>query len=165
MNFITAILATCSLFLVSCATIVSNQERTTKIETVPSQMSYVIRDKGGNVVSQGTTPSTVKLNRSPGYFQRGTYTIDVKKRNKVVATETIEASVNGWFWGNIAFGGAIGMFVVDPLTGAMFRMPESVMIDTTKTTPVTAGNRQSQTFQIVDISTLTTAQRSKLVRI
>ncbi|MBW3545061.1 MAG: hypothetical protein KY428_05565, partial [Bacteroidetes bacterium] len=35
----------------------------------------------------------------------------------------IEAQIDGWYFGNIAFGGPLGMLVVDPLTGAMWKIP------------------------------------------
>jgi hypothetical protein len=31
----------------------------------------------------------------------------------------VHATINGWYFGNLAFGEMIGMLVVDPLTGAM----------------------------------------------
>jgi len=30
--------------------------------------------------------------------------------------------MNGWYFGNLAIGGILGMLVIDPLTGAMYRM-------------------------------------------
>jgi len=32
--------------------------------------------------------------------------------------------MSGWYWGNILIGGLIGMLVVDPLTGAMYKLPD-----------------------------------------
>jgi len=124
-------------------------------------MAYVVTDAKGGVISQGITPSDVTLNRSSGYFKPGKYTIEIKKGGKVVSKEIVTASLNGWYFGNILVGGVIGMLVVDPLSGAMYRMPESITVNTTSV----ATANQSPDLQIVDISTLTAAQRAKLVRI
>ena len=36
----------------------------------------------------------------------------------------LEASINGWYFGNIIFGGLIGILIVDPATGAMWKISE-----------------------------------------
>lgn len=33
--------------------------------------------------------------------------------------------MDGWYWGNILFGGLIGMLAVDPATGAMYKLPKA----------------------------------------
>lgn len=161
MKFPLALFTPFSLLLSSCATIVSSQQKPTKIDSSPSKMAYVVTDAKGGVISQGITPSDVTLNRSSGYFKPGKYTIEIKKGGKVVSKEIVTASLNGWYFGNILVGGVIGMLVVDPLSGAMYRMPESITVNTTSV----ATANQSSDLQIVDISTLTAAQRAKLVRI
>jgi hypothetical protein len=40
---------------------------------------------------------------------------------------TIDGAINGWYFGNILFGGLIGMLAVDPSTGAMYTLkPDAV---------------------------------------
>jgi hypothetical protein len=34
----------------------------------------------------------------------------------------LECKLNGWYFGNVFLGGLIGMLIVDPATGAMFRL-------------------------------------------
>jgi hypothetical protein len=34
----------------------------------------------------------------------------------------VGSKVEGWYWGNILFGGLIGMIIVDPATGAMYKL-------------------------------------------
>ncbi|MBK1816325.1 hypothetical protein JIN84_11930 [Luteolibacter yonseiensis] len=152
-----------SLFLSGCATIVSSRQKPTAIDSSPSKLAYKIVDGNGAVVSEGRTPTTVTLQRSSAYFKPGTYTIQISQRGKVVGTQTVSAGINGWYFGNILLGGLIGMVIVDPLSGAMYRMPESITVATNQTS-VALGD-QPKALQIVDISTLTSAQRSKLVRI
>ena len=162
MKITAAILLTASLFLSGCATIFSSRETTTQIDSTPSRLAYRIMDVQGTVVSQGITPSSATLDRSPGYFRAGSYTIEVTRKGKVVGKETITASLNNWYFGNILIGGLIGMVIVDPLTGAMYRMPENVTISTID---MTSAATESRSFQIIDLSTLNRQQRSSLVRI
>lgn len=152
----------CSLFLSSCATIVSSRQMPTAIDSLPSKMAFKVLDKNGVVVTQGVTPSTATLNRSSGYFQPGKYTIEISKNGKVVGKETISAGINAWYFGNVLLGGLVGMVIVDPLSGAMYRMPESVTVSAAS---ATALNTPQRDLQLVDISSLTAEQRNKLVRI
>ena len=157
-----ATLTAASLLLTSCATIVSSRQVPTTIDSTPSKLAYRVIDDNGAVISQGFTPATTTLNRSAGYFRPGKYTIEISKKGKVVGKETVTAGLNGWYFGNIVIGGLIGLVIVDPLSGAMYRMPESVVVSTEA---MASSSEPSKTLQIVDISTLTTQQRNKLVRI
>ena len=40
---------------------------------------------------------------------------------------TLEADLNGWYFGNIVFGGFIGLLIVDLVTGAMYRIHDRDM--------------------------------------
>ena len=162
MKLIIAALTLCSLLLSNCATIVSSRQVPTAIDSSPSKMAFKVVDHNGVVVAQGVTPSTATLNRSSGYFRPGKYTIEISKNGKVVGKETVSAGINGWYFGNILLGGLIGMVIVDPLSGAMYQMPENVMVSTAS---MTAFHRPVGNLQIVDIASLTSSQRSKLVRI
>ena len=42
----------------------------------------------------------------------------------------ISCELNGWYWGNILLGGLIGMLVVDPSTGAMFKLETNFISST-----------------------------------
>ena len=39
--------------------------------------------------------------------------------------KTRDAYLNGWYIGNVVFGGLIGLLIVDPETGAMWRLDEN----------------------------------------
>ncbi|MBC7979264.1 MAG: hypothetical protein H7Y36_01720 [Armatimonadetes bacterium] len=162
MKFTLAIIPVASLLLSNCATIMSSQAVPTTIDSTPSKMAYKVIDETGAVVSQGYTPSTVTLSRSAGYFKPGKYTIEISKKGRVVGKESVSATVSGWYFGNILIGGLIGMVIVDPMSGAMYRMPENVTVSTTS---MASASEPPQALQIVDISTLTSQQRGKLVRI
>jgi hypothetical protein len=71
------------------------------------------------------TPETVTLNASSGFFKGETYTLILNKDGFDQRTIEIQSSVDGWYFGNILLGGWLGMLIIDPATGAMFKLPEN----------------------------------------
>ena len=53
-------------------------------------------------------------------------TLTYQKRGYGAKKYQLTSTIDGWFWGNILFGGFVGFLIVDPLTGAMYKLPESV---------------------------------------
>ena len=114
------ILTVCILFplcitFTGCGTIMSGNKQEVGFSSNPSNALVTI---DGEIV--GHTPLTTELSR--------------KKTHDVVMTldgylpyeMTLIKKSNGWVWGNIVFGGLIGLGV-DALTGAMYKLtPEQV---------------------------------------
>ncbi len=76
----------------------------------------------------------------------------------------LASSVSGWYFGNIAFGGFIGMLIVDPMTGAMFNLaPDKIE------QPLTASQaqviRNGSGFLVVLASQITEHERVEMVRV
>ncbi len=42
----------------------------------------------------------------------------------------VNFKVDGWYWGNIVFGGLIGWLIVDPATGAMYKLETEFVNET-----------------------------------
>jgi hypothetical protein len=74
----------------------------------------------------------------------------------------VSAGLNGWYLGNLLFGGLVGLLVVDPATGAMFRLPEDATVNLTKTTGVTSKDR---TLRILALNDIPSEWKTKLVRV
>lgn len=148
------------ILLPNCASIVSRASRDVQVQSVPSGLAFSITDASGAEVSKGTTPQTVSLSARGGYFKPAKYTVRVKRGGKVVGTHQVTAGINGWYFGNILIGGLIGMVIVDPLTGAMYRMPESITVETNS-----LASQQPRTLTVASIDSLTPAQRAQLVRL
>jgi len=159
-KILTASAAACSILLSSCASIVSRPSRDVSIQSNPSGLSFVVIDAEGQALHSGTTPQVVNLSARGGYFKPATYTVQVKRAGKPVGSHQVTAGLNGWYFGNILIGGLIGMLIVDPLTGSMYRMPESITVDTT----ATAGTAP-MSLHIASIESLTPDQRARLVRL
>jgi len=77
-------------------------------------------------------------------------------------TTKIEGTMDGWYIGNLLFGGILGFLVIDPATGAMWKLPniESVNLD-----PSVSSERITNTLKIVSIESLTDNQREQLIEI
>ncbi len=162
--------ALCIFSLASCATIVSKSSYPVSVKSNPSGLTYTITDRDGQVVANGKTPSSVTLPGKAGYFRGQDYKVEIKKEGKVIGATNLYASINGWFWGNIVFGGAIGMFIVDPLTGAMWKLPAEVTVsqgDQLAATNVqgAATMVSAPQLKIVTIDSLSEEQKAKLIRI
>ncbi|MNZ63793.1 hypothetical protein D3C78_819470 [compost metagenome] len=107
-----------------CASIVSESRYPVRVTSnVPAE--FEIRNEDGETVHTGTTPAQVSLDSASGYMDGETYTVEYHAPGYQKAFSTIQSSINGWYWGNIGFGGLIGWFLVDPSTGAMFKLPPS----------------------------------------
>lgn len=112
-----------SLFVSGCASIVSDSQYPVTVHSNPPGAEYQIRNRSGNVIHQGTTPSTVTLKSGDGYFKGARYNLQFTKEGYEQQSQTLDSSMDGWYWGNLLLGGGIGMLLVDPLTGAMYKMP------------------------------------------
>ena len=149
------------VLLPSCATIVrGGGTRKVAVDSQPSGLEFSVIDHEGKVVSSGKTPETIKLDTGRGYFKSASYTIQVKRGRKVIGEHTITGTTSGWYFGNILFGGLIGSLIVDPLTGAMYKLPETVTVSTKST-----ASHTQRTLNIASINTLSPDQRATLVRL
>ena len=116
-------------FFVGCASIVSKSTWPVSIQSSPDQAVFLIINKKGETIHNGTTPETVNLNSGSGYFEGEKYQLKVSKPGNTENYSVIDTSLNGWYWGNFLFGGLIGLLIVDPSTGAMWTLPETVSVD------------------------------------
>lgn len=148
-----------SLGLGGCASILGESKYPVNVSSAPAGASFEITDKSGQVIHSGNTPSTVTLKSGKGYFSGETYTLRFKKQGYADRTVTLDSSLSGWYWGNILFGGLIGMLIVDPATGAMFKLPEQASADMGM--PLAVAKPSDLTVGTVD--SLTEAQRARLV--
>lgn len=118
-----AVALSSSLLLSGCASIFTEQVYPVQVTSSPSGANVEIQDEDGNIVYNGVTPSTVKLESSAGYFDGQTYTVKFHKDGYADETTVIDSGVEGWYWANILVGGVLGMLIIDPATGAMFDLP------------------------------------------
>jgi hypothetical protein len=115
--------AACVCLLPGCATIFNGgSQQTIKLAGQPPGATVTVTDRNGATVHEGVLPADLKLKRGAGYFRSQNYKITVSHPGFQDRTVPVRANVSAWYWGNILIGGALGMALIDPLTGGMFRL-------------------------------------------
>jgi hypothetical protein len=152
------------LFLVincfSCATIFSGTTSLVTVHSEPAKATITITDKKNRVVYSGTTPANLRLKSGAGFFTKASYNVKfelVGFEDKIVPVHT---TINGWYFGNILIGGAVGMLIVDPATGAMWKIKNDFVDE--KLTP---KQNTSTSLKVLDINTIPPEWKNHLVLI
>lgn len=114
--------------LSACASIVNHGSNPVTISSFPKHADFDVINQHGKVIHSGTTPETVSLKPDAGYFRGEKYTLKFQKEGFGVQTAPLNADLNTWYWGNLLFGVIPGMLLIDPLTGAMWSLPESKLV-------------------------------------
>ncbi|HEY0947087.1 MAG TPA: hypothetical protein VGD81_17525 [Opitutaceae bacterium] len=159
----TALLAA-GLNLTGCASIVHGGNRTVTLNTQPSGAKAYVRKAGGEVVTVQTTPCTVSLDPKKGYFKGQTYVVKFELEGHQTAELELRPTLSGWYFGNIVFGGLIGMIAVDPVTGSMWNI-EPAAIQQTLTESQASLLKNKEGFIVVLASDLTPSEREHMTKL
>jgi len=122
-------LAAMAISMSGCATIISGTRQ--KVDVISEQEGakveiYNIRDK--KVFESKNLPETARLKRGAGYFKSSEYSVKISREGSDTLTTTIESNVNLIpYLGNIYTGGIIGMVIVDPASGAMWKLDADIL--------------------------------------
>jgi hypothetical protein len=101
--------------LAACATIMHGPKQDIGISSTPTAARVVVNNQ-----PRGTTPVVLELARKENHIVR----IELDGYQPFEATLT--KKVSGWVWGNIVFGGIIGL-AVDAMTGGLYNLtPEQI---------------------------------------
>jgi hypothetical protein len=156
-----------SLFSGGCASIVNSGDREISIQTQPPGATASIRKSGGSiadVVAVERTPCTVSLDPKQSYFKGQSYTLRLEMPGYKVAEVELTPKMSGWYWGNLLFGGLIGMVAVDPATGAMWNISPD-KIERKLASGQSALIKNKTGFVVVLEAELTPAERQHMVRL
>lgn len=105
-----------SVSMVSCATIMHQTKQDVGIASTPTGASVAIDNK-----PYGKTPLVAELKRKENHF------VKVELPGYETFELAITHKVSGWIWGNIAFGGLIGL-AIDAISGGMYKLtPDQVV--------------------------------------
>ncbi|HXT13625.1 MAG TPA: hypothetical protein VN873_18890 [Candidatus Angelobacter sp.] len=107
-----------------CASIVTGTKQNVKITSSPTAADVKVErlSYATNFVEwQGKTPAAVKLSRNGSYLV--TISSDGYRTEQIPVSE---GGMNGWVWGNIAFGGLIGI-LIDSSDGAAKNLDPGVI--------------------------------------
>lgn len=113
------------MLLQSCASIISDNTYPVVVRVEPADAQLNITDRKGREVFNGKAPTIVYLKAGTGYFARQKYQMTLSKDGYNSTAHFVKFKLDGWYFGNIVFGGLIGFLIVDPLTGAMWRIDNS----------------------------------------
>lgn len=122
------------LLLTGCASIVRDNTQSIPIQSNVDNTNIEITNSKGAVVYTGQTPTTVWLKpSSSGYFSPEQYMIKASKKGYSTQYTPIDWHISNWYWfGNLGFGGLIGWFIVDPLTGKMYYLDDVARVQMSK---------------------------------
>jgi hypothetical protein len=163
-EIIVAVTLCASGALSGCATIVHSGPRPISVASAPAGAKVSIYDRSNALVMTNTTPFVARLPTKYGYFQGQNYRLVFEMPAHATAEVELKSSLSGWYFGNVIFGGVIGMLIVDPLTGAMFNLsPDKI------DQPLTASQAQvirgRTGFLVVLASEITENERTQMVRL
>ncbi len=148
----------------SCASIVSKSKYPITINSRPSDAKITITDKKGVTVFSGLTPAMLKLDAGAGFFSKARYQVTFEKDGYVARTVPVNFKLDGWYFGNILFGGLIGMLIVDPATGAMYKI-DTEFLDETLEKENGGVSAKANELRILDINDIPAEWKEKLVAI
>ncbi|WP_281645838.1 hypothetical protein [Parendozoicomonas sp. Alg238-R29] len=151
-----------TLFITGCASIVSESNYPVSLKSTPSNATFSVTADNGVVVHSGQTPATVFLNSGSGFFSGAKYTITFEKPGHEPTVITVDSQIDGWYWGNLLIGGIIGMLIVDPVTGAMWKLPESASAQLNQNI---AGNTDNPQLQVVTIDQVPESMKGQLLKL
>lgn len=110
-----------SLLSSNCATIMHGTKQDVGISSTPTGASVTIDNE-----SHGQTPVIAKLTRKDHHIVR------IEMTGYKTFETTITRKTSGWVWGNIVFGGLIGL-AVDAISGGLYKLtPEQVSAELAK---------------------------------
>ncbi len=155
------------LLLQGCASIFSTSSYPINIQSTPNKANITITDRNGVEVFLGQTPAIANLKSSQGFMKKAIYNIRISKKGYTTKTYSISSSLDGWYWGNLLFGGLVGMLIVDPATGAMFRLKDNSVdsVLSAETANLNSSEKHSQELRIYDITEIPNSWKENLVRI
>jgi len=99
--------------LTACASIMHGTSQDIGISSSPTGAKVLIDNQTGSM-----TPYVAKLSRKDNHI------VKVSMDGYAPAELTLTKSVSGWVWGNIVFGGLIGL-AVDAISGGLYNLTPS----------------------------------------
>lgn len=124
-----AVALAAALQLSGCASIVSDSSYSVSLQSSPERANYVVTNqRSGQRIAAGVTPAMISLPAKNGFFSGAKYQVTFEHEGFNSSSVPLNASMDGWYWGNIIFGGLLGILIVDPATGAMWKLDDQVLV-------------------------------------
>lgn len=159
---ISLLLVTSFIFLSGCASIVSKGTYPISVNSTPSGAKITVKDKKGSDVFTGNTPANFKLKAGAGFFAKASYSVTFEMEGYESKTVPVNFSMDGWYVGNILFGGLIGFLIIDPASGAMWKLDTEFLNETLS--GVSTGTEEAS-LKVLELKDVPDSWESNLVRI
>jgi hypothetical protein len=151
-----------SIIIASGCTLSHKTSYDVRLDSSPGEAKVQVIDRLGREIFNGTTPTQVALKSGSGYFKKAIYIIRYTKTGYLPKEVVISSDINGWYFGNIIFGGLIGFLIVDPATGAMYKLDRKELNETLATDNRT-GNASERTLRIIEVNEVPESLKEHLV--
>ncbi len=161
-NSLTLLLAIALLTFSGCASIVSKTSYRMPISSNPVGAKVTVMDMKGRTVHTAATPTIARLRSGAGFFKKAGYLVKFELDGFETRTVPVHFDLNAWYFGNVVFGGFVGLLVVDPLTGAMWKLETHSI---TETLHPKVASITEPTLELLDYNTLPDSMKTHLVRI
>lgn len=149
------------VLITSCASILGKSAYPVSINSNPNGADISITDKKGKEVYKGQSPATVSLKSGAGFFSRAEYQVKISSKGYAEQVVPVIYKLNGWYFGNLFLGGFLGMLIIDPATGAMWKLD---------TPPISITLHKSNalntpTLEILNVNEVSDAVKANMVKI
>jgi hypothetical protein len=118
------------LGLAGCASLMSRSTYSVSIASEPSAAAVTVENLRTGDTQSGVTPCRFALSASAGYMRPAWYRMTFEKPGYYTEVKPLYATLDGWYCGNLVFSVVscswVGLLVVDPATGAMWALDETV---------------------------------------
>lgn len=162
MYFRMSVIMMASSFLFSsCASIVSKSTYPLSINSSPSNAKISITDKKGKEIYLGNTPANVKLKAGAGFFSKAEYQVKFSSPGYDDKIVPVTFKLDGWYFGNLLLGGVLGMLIIDPATGAMWKIETDFLNETLSKSTASVDPE----MKIMTINEIPDSWKNHLVRV
>lgn len=144
-----------------CATIMSQSQWPVTLHSRPEGAEVQVVNAGGQLVYAGITPASISLTSKRAYFRGEVYQVTFSKAGYAPCTVELATRMNGWYLFNVPFG-IFGFLIIDPVTGAMYRLDSAV---TAEMVPAAVMSTGTQTVSIAWLEEVPEAIRPQLQKV
>ncbi len=100
----------------------NNISKAPSINSIPLVANLTITDKKGMEVYRGNHISAKEIKAYPAFLSKDRYLLKFEKDGYASKTISVEFKMDGWYFGNNLFGENIGLLIIDPMDGAMYKL-------------------------------------------
>lgn len=153
------LVAVFSLSIIGCGAIIHGSKQNVMFQTNPDGASVEVYDAMDVSFGSCTTPCTLELKR------KNEYKVILSKPGYQPAEMVIQKGTSGWIWGNLLFGGLIGL-VVDLTSGSAYKLKNDMIeVTLSKTTIGAIPDLNTEGIVIIDFETLSDEEKAKVVKL